>query len=155
MLSYIWNRKFTKWCLTFCCNRCILKEGDTNKNAPDKTPGQIPTRTMWVDLWSSPCPWKFKRELVQVAFVQVFCTRPTKSRGSEMCGVLLGGPGMCDKVWQGHGDQNWPKIARRILYGRLQTPQLTKCSCDLQMDVHNNRDRNDKTITKKQEHCCY
>jgi len=23
--------------------------------------------------------------------------------------VLSGGPGMCDKVWQGEGGQNWPK----------------------------------------------
>ena len=33
----------------------------------------------------------------------------------------------------------------------MKTPQLTKYSCNLQMDVHNNRDRNDKIITKKQE----
>jgi len=33
----------------------------------------------------------------------------------------------------------------------VKTPQLTKHSCDLQIDVHNNKDRNVKTITKKQE----
>ena len=32
----------------------------------------------------------------------------------------------------------------------VKTPQLTKRSCDLQMDLHNNKDRNAKTITKKQ-----
>ena len=47
--------------------------------------------------------------------------------GSEMCDVLLGGPGMCEKVWQRRGGQNWPKIAWRTLppiwlynYGRIQ-----------------------------------
>jgi len=36
-----------------------------------------------------------------------------------MCDVLSGGPGMCDKVWQGEGDQNWPKIAWRTLWTAL------------------------------------
>jgi len=31
------------------------------------------------------------------------CTRPTENGGSVMCDVLSGGPGMCDKVWQGGG----------------------------------------------------
>jgi len=89
-----WN---LKWCLAFCCNKCILTEGGTDKNhsrqnLPDKRP---PDKT--------PCtkpPRPIEREFVQGVFVQVFCTRPTKN---EMRDVLLGVPGMCDKVWQGEG----------------------------------------------------
>ena len=34
-----------------------------------------------------------------------------------MCDVLSGGPGMCDKVWQGGGGVKiWPKIAWRTLW---------------------------------------
>ena len=65
-----------------------MTEGGTDKNLsnPDKTPGQKPPRTIEI-------------EFVQGIFVQDFCTRPTKNRGgSEMCDVLSGGPGMCDKV---------------------------------------------------------
>ena len=32
----------------------------------------------------------------------------------------------------------------------MKTPQLTKRSCDLQIDVHDNKDRNVITINKKQ-----
>ena len=84
-LSYeTWN---LKWCLTFCCNRCILTEGEKDKNHP----GQIP-------------PWTIERELVQGAFVQVFCTRPTKNRGdSEMCDVLWGSRDVWQSVTGGGG----------------------------------------------------
>ena len=98
-----WN---LKWCLTFCCNKCILAERGMIKNHPGqnlpdkghpdkkprtKNPGQKLPRTI-------------DREFIQGAFVQVFCTRLTKNwGGSEMCDVLSGGPGMCDKVWQGEG----------------------------------------------------
>ena len=47
--------------------------------------GQKPPRTIAI-------------EFVQVTFVRDFCTGHTKNGGSEMCDVLLGGPGMCDKV---------------------------------------------------------
>ena len=64
-----------------------------DKRPPDKTPGQKPPRII-------------QTEFVQGAFVWVFCTRPSNSRGrSEMCDVLSGGPGMCE------GGKNWPKIA--------------------------------------------
>ena len=48
-----------------------------------------------------------------------------------MCDVLLGGPGMCDKVWQGEGGQNWPNIARRIglLYGRPHSKHYFLFQC--------------------------
>ena len=56
-----------------------------DKRPPDKTLGQKPMRTIEI-------------EFVQGAFFRDFCTRPTKNGGSEMCDVLSGGPGMCDKV---------------------------------------------------------
>ena len=56
-----------------------------DKRPPDKTPGQKPTQTI-------------ERELVQGAFVRVFCIRPTKNRGGPRCVTCFGGPGMCDKV---------------------------------------------------------
>src|SRR6218665_388882 len=78
-----------------CCIRCILTEGERTKTTSDKifqtkdpltkSPGQKPPRTI-------------EREFVQGIFVRVFCTRPTKNGGSEICNVLLGGSGMCDKV---------------------------------------------------------
>ena len=64
----------------------ILTEGGWTKTTPDKTPWTKTPRTI-------------QREFVQGAFVPVLCTRPTKNLGgSEMCDVLSGGPGMCDKV---------------------------------------------------------
>jgi len=42
-----------------------------------------------------------------------FCTRPTKNRRGPRFVTYFGGSGMCDKVWQGEGGQNWPKIAWR------------------------------------------
>ena len=53
---------------------------------------------------------KIEREFVHGTFVRVFCTRPTKNRGPEMCDVLLGVPGCVTECDRG-GDQNWPKIA--------------------------------------------
>src|SRR6218665_1060406 len=57
-----------KRCLAFCCNRCIVTEGGTDKNQPGQTPGQKPPQTIEI-------------EFVQRAFVRDFCTRPTKNRG--------------------------------------------------------------------------
>ena len=73
-----WN---LKWCLTFCCNRCVATEEGTDKNTyhlslimessrtkpfrqktPRQTPQTKPLRAI-------------EREFVQGAFVQVFCTR--------------------------------------------------------------------------------
>ena len=64
-----------------------MDKNHLRQNLPDKT-SRIKT------------PRTIEREFVLVAFVRVFCTRPTKNRegGSEMCDVLSGGPGMCDKV---------------------------------------------------------
>ena len=59
-----------------------MTEGGTDKIQPR----QKPPRTIEI-------------EFVQGTFVRDFCTRPTKNQGgSEMCDVLSGGPGMCDKV---------------------------------------------------------
>ena len=69
-------------------NRCILTEGGWTKTTPNKT-FQTKDRT-------KP-PRTIEREFVQVAFVWVFCTRPTKIGGSEMCDVLLGAPGCVTK----------------------------------------------------------
>ena len=61
------------------------------RNLPDKrqNPGQKSQRTI-------------EREFVQGPFVGVFCTRPNKNGGSEMCDVLYGGVQgcvkKCDKV---------------------------------------------------------
>ena len=61
-----------------------MSEGGTDKNQPGQNPGQRPPRTIEI-------------EFVQGTFVRDFCTRPTKNGGSEMCDVLSGGPGMCDR----------------------------------------------------------
>ena len=56
-------------------------------------------------------PRTIKREFVHGAFVRVFVLGLLKIGGSDMCDVLFGGPGMCDKSVTGEGGQNWPKIA--------------------------------------------
>src|SRR6218665_2593408 len=61
-----------------------------DKRPPDQTPGQNPPRTI-------------EREFVQRAFVRVFVLGQLKIGRSEMCDVLLGGPGRCEKVGQGGG----------------------------------------------------
>ena len=60
-----------------------------------KTPGQETPRTIE----------RICTEGFSTAFVRVSCTRPTKNRrGGPRCVMyFLGGPGMCDKVWQGEG----------------------------------------------------
>src|SRR6218665_1644357 len=64
------------------------RRGDGQKPTRTKPSGQKPPRTIEI-------------EFVQRTFVQDFCTRPTKNRGSEIGDVLSGGPGMCDNVRQG------------------------------------------------------
>src|SRR6218665_3997666 len=63
--------------------------GERTKTTPDQTfqtknPRTKPPRTI-------------EREFVQRAFVRGFVLGLLKNRGSEMCDVLLGGPGMCDR----------------------------------------------------------
>jgi len=101
-----WN---LKWCLPFCCKRCVLREGGMDKNHPeenlsDKTPGQKPPRTI-------------ESEFVQGAFVRVFCTRPTKNRGvRDMWRTFGGSRDVWQSVTEGEAGQNWPKIAWRTLW---------------------------------------
>ena len=113
-----WN---LKWCLTFCCNRCIVTEGGTDKNQPGQNP-----------------PWTIEIEFVQGTFVQDICTRPTKNWGwgvSEMCDVLSGGPGMCDKVWQGAGGS---KLAKNSMTYFMDGP-LFKVILNKNAETNNHR----------------
>ena len=59
----------------------------SRQKTPLQNPGQKPPRTI-------------EREFVQGAFVRAFLLDLLKigGGGSEKCDVLLGGPGMCDKV---------------------------------------------------------
>src|SRR6218665_878631 len=55
---------------------------------------------------SSHFPRTIEKEFVQRAFVRVFCTRPTKNGGSEMCDVLFwGAPGCVTKCDRGRGSK--------------------------------------------------
>src|SRR6218665_1319348 len=56
--------KFKVMFISFCCKRCIVTEGGTDKNQP----GQKPPRTIEI-------------EFVPGTFVRDFCTRPTKNWG--------------------------------------------------------------------------
>ena len=91
-----WN---LKRCLTFCCNRCILTEGERTKTTPDKT---FQTKDHLTKPPDKP-PRTIEREFAQGVFVRYFCTRPTKNGGFEMCDVLWGVPGCVTKVWLGDG----------------------------------------------------
>ena len=103
---YIFYRTYEtwnfKWCLTFCCNRCILTEGGTDKNHPRQ-------KTLWQNPGQKP-PRTIEREFVQGAFVRVSCTRSTKNRGAEMCDVLWGSR----NVWQSVTSVTiWIKIGQK------------------------------------------
>ena len=52
-----WN---LKWCLTFCCNRCIVTEGGTNKNQP----GQNPRTKTSANNWDRICTGDFCPEFL-------------------------------------------------------------------------------------------
>ena len=39
-----WN---LKWCLTLCCNRCIMTEGGTDKNQPEQNPRTKTSANNW------------------------------------------------------------------------------------------------------------
>ena len=87
-LSYVLNIKF-KLCLTFCCNRCIVTEGGTDKNQPR----QNPPRTIEI-------------EFIYWTFVRDFCTRLTKNRGGPRCVTyFVGVPGCVTKCYRGRGSK--------------------------------------------------
>ena len=109
-----WN---LKWCLTFCCNRDILTEGERTKPTPDKTfqtkdPLIKPGTKTPANNWERTCT---------VGFCPGFCTRPTKMGIRDVWSTFGGGPWgpwMCDSVAEGWRS-NRPKIAwRSLLYGR-------------------------------------
>src|SRR6218665_157930 len=55
--------------------------------------------------------------------VRVFCTRPTKNGGSEMCDVLLGGvPGCVTRCDRGEGAQLAKNSVRYFMDGPLEVP---------------------------------
>jgi len=112
-----WN---LKWRLTFCRNKCILTEEGTSKNhpgqnLPDKRHPDKNSRTKSpVTDWERICTEGFYPDL---------CTRPAKNGWSEMCDVLSGGSGMCDKVWQGEGGQN---LAKNSVMYFMDSPSWNK-----------------------------
>ena len=79
----------------FCCDRCILREGERTKSTPDKI---FQTKDPVTKLPEQKPPPTIEREFVQLVFVRVFCTRHTKNRGIQDVCRTFGGPGMCDKV---------------------------------------------------------
>ena len=108
----IWN---LKWCLTFCCNRSILTEGEQTKTTPGKT---FQTKTPW----KKPC--EQLRENLYRGFCPGFCTRPTKNGGSEMCDVLFGGvPGCVTKCDMGRGSKMDKNSGRCFMDGPILTTQ--------------------------------
>ena len=68
-----------------------------------KPPGQKPPRTI-------------EREFLQGAFVRVFVLGLLKIGGSEMCDVLFGSPGMCDKGGRGS------KLAKNSMMYFMDSP---------------------------------
>ena len=103
-----WN---FKWCLTFCCNRCIVTEGGMDKNQPGQKP-----------------PWTIEIEFVQGTFVRDFSTRPTKNRGGPRCVTYFRGvPGCVTKCDGERGSKlaknsmtyfmDGPKVWCHILFG--------------------------------------
>src|SRR6218665_1833721 len=83
----------------FCCNRCILAEGGTDKNHPgENLPVKgPPDESPWTN------PLEQLRENMYRGFCPGFCTRPTINLGFEMCEVLLGVPGSVTKCDRGEG----------------------------------------------------
>ena len=104
-----WN---LKWFLTFCCNRCILTEGETDKihpaqnlpdkRPPDKTPGQ-------------KYPRAIEREFVQGLLSGFSVLGLLKIGGRDLWCTF----GRYRDVWQsvtGGGGQNWQKIVWLTLW---------------------------------------
>jgi len=77
-----------------------VTEGGTDKNHPgenltDKRPPYKTPRTKTpANNWERICTG---------GFFPGFCIRPTKNQGVRDVWRTFGGPGMCDKVWQGRG----------------------------------------------------
>jgi len=120
-----------KWCLTLRCNMHSDRRGNGQK-APRTKPSSQKTKPSDKNNWERICTG---------GFCQVFFTRPTKNREVRDVWPTFGGPGMCDKVWQREGGQNWPKIAwrRPILYGRPLTEDhvLTESIANLCITYNN------------------
>jgi len=76
-----WN---LKWCLTICCNRCILTEGEWTKTTSDKI---FQTKTS-ANNWERICTW---------GFVRFFVPGLLKIRGCPRCVTYFVG---CRDVWQ-------------------------------------------------------
>ena len=101
-----WN---FKRCLTFCCNRCILTEGGTDKKTLRTKPSR--QKTLWqkcvlISFIYRKSDKNLCEQLRANSFrglVRVFCSRPTTKSGggSEMCDILLGGPGCATKCDRG------------------------------------------------------
>src|SRR6218665_3494664 len=74
--------------LPFCprTNRCIVTEGGTDKNQPGQN---HPDKNLREQL---------KYNLYRGLLSGIFVLGLLKIGGSEMCDVLSGGPGLCDKV---------------------------------------------------------
>ena len=97
-----WN---LKWCLTFCCNRCILTEGERTQTTADKT---FQTKDPLTKPLGQKPPRTIEREFVQGAFVRFLCTRRTKNRG--------GGPRCVTyfwNVWQSVTEGRGSKLAKK------------------------------------------
>jgi len=106
-----WN---FKWCLTFCCNTCILTEGRTDK----KHPGQnLPDKRQ--NPRTKP-PQTIEREFVQGAFVGLFVISLLKIGGSEMYDVLWG----AQDVWQSVTGGGESKLARNSVTYFMNDPYI-------------------------------
>jgi len=87
------------------------RRGNRQKPTRRKSPGQKPTRTIEI-------------ECVQRTFVRDLCTRPTKNKGvRDVWRTFGGGPGLCDKVWQGRGS----KLAKNSVTYFMDGPYMLSC----------------------------
>src|SRR6218665_3743839 len=102
IFNHTYGTRDLKRCLAFCCNRCILTEGGTDKshhrlNRPDKRlldkpPGHMP-------------PLIIKIKFVQGVLVRIFCTRPTQMGGRRCVTYFSGVPRCVTKCDRGRGSK--------------------------------------------------
>src|SRR6218665_1361003 len=104
--------------LTFCCNRCILTEGGTDKNHPGQTfqtkdpltkaPDKSPREQLRQNLYRRLLSGFFVLSLVKI-----------RGAGQGCVTYFLGGPGMCDKVSHIPGP---PKLAKSSVTYFMDSP---------------------------------
>jgi len=115
-LSYIWNMKFqVVFNFLNIITHAFWQKGNRQKAPRTKPSGQKtkPRTKTPTNNWERICTGGFCQGFFVLGLLKI--------GGSEMCDVLLGGPGMCDKVRQGRGSKVAKNSVTYFMDGPLST----------------------------------